>query len=275
MSEVRVAFVVHSGRPEAQRLAASTSAWLSSEGHRVVEVEAGPCRGPVDLVVSIGGDGTMLRAVNYAMAHGAAVLGVNMGRLGYLTPVEPEGLQQALAGFLKGELEVEERMTLEVSLRRAGSEGAEILGGTALNDAVLERSGTGHTVRIRAEVNGQPFLTYACDGMIVATPTGSTAYSFSAGGPIVWPLMEAILVTPVSPHMLFDRTLVLTGSEEVVLELLDERPADLRVDGAFLATLGPGDSVTCRASQMRARLVPGSASEFHSVAREKFGLMDR
>ncbi|MGH9103830.1 MAG: NAD(+)/NADH kinase [Acidimicrobiales bacterium] len=270
-----VVLMVHPGRSDARALAGESAQWLRSMGQQALLGEGPLPEQGVDLIVSLGGDGTMLRAVGLALPLGVPVLGVNLGRLGYLTAVEPEGLQAALRQFLASEHEIEERMTLEARLEpadpRAPGEPARL----GLNEVVLERAESGHTIRVDASIGGRPFLTYSCDGMIVATPTGSTAYNLSARGPVVSPLLEVTLLTPVSPHMLFDRTLVLGPHEEVRLELAEDKPANVLMDGVRLAVLEPGDAVVCRAGSVKARLVRPRVPDFHAIVRAKFGLSDR
>lgn len=273
--------VVHTARPEAVDLAARAAAWLTGRGHRVLvpEADAGATgieawdglAGEVDMAVSFGGDGTMLRAVDLLAVHDVPVLGVNVGHLGYLTEVEPDHLEIALERVLAGDYAIEERMMLAVTVQRSGATAVEL----ALNEAVVEKVSAGHTVRLAVEVNGRFFTTYAADGMIVATPTGSTAYSLSARGPIVSPRHRALLLTPVAPHMLFDRTLVLDATETLCLTVLPARPAWLSVDGRDLGELAPGDSVACTASEHAARLVTFGGRDFHQILKAKFGLADR
>lgn len=274
-----VAFVVHPERPAAEEAAAAAEQWLVGLGHRAVRVSdaaAGELTedgSDIDLAVSLGGDGTMLRTVALASAKGVPVLGVNLGRLGYLTEVEPAGLRGALERFLAGEYEVEERMTLEVEIAKAG--GGEPRVCPALNEAVVEKTVPGHTVRVGAAIAGRPFVTYAADGLLVATPTGSTAYNLSARGPILSPHLRAVVVTPVSPHMLFDRPLVLDPTESLRLEVLEPRPAVLVLDGQSVGILEPGDAITCREGRTPARLVTFGARDFHAILRARFGLADR
>jgi NAD+ kinase len=144
-----------------------------------------------------------------------------------------------------------------------------------LNEAVLEKRETGHTVRMLVRIDGEAFTTYAADAMIVATPTGSTAYSMSARGPIVSPAHRAMLVTPVSPHMLFDRTLVLDPNELVEIELLGHRTADLSIDGRRVANLAEGDAIRCRPAREPVRLIRFGSRRFHQILKAKFGLADR
>jgi NAD+ kinase len=286
-----VAFVTHPERPEAVALAGRMGTWLRDRGHQVraTEGHAQPLvtdtgtEDDIDLAVSFGGDGTMLRAVELASPAGVPVLGVNLGHLGYLTEVEPAGLQAALERFLAGDYGVEERMTLQVVVY-GGASAADVEEGrasptqslVALNEMVVEKKvPPGHTVRLAASIADRPFITYVADGILVATPTGSTAYNLSARGPIVSPHLRALIVTPVSPHMLFDRPLVLGPSETVRLELLSGGPAVLVVDGSCLELLEPGDAVVCRAGPHPARLVTFGRRDFHSILKAKFNLTDR
>jgi len=145
----------------------------------------------------------------------------------------------------------------------------------ALNEAVLEKLHTGRLARLEVEINGTFFTTYAADGVIVATPTGSTAYSFSARGPIVSPRMRCLLLTPVSPHMLFDRSLVLDAEESVRFVVSDDRAVTLTADGLERGELAAGDTVTCTAAPLPARIVTFGRRDFHQILKAKFGLADR
>jgi NAD+ kinase len=226
----------------------------------------------LDLAISLGGDGTMLRTVDLAYECGAAVLGVNVGQMGYLTEVEPEEIDDALSRLIAGEFEVEERMVLEVVVQsKGGTEGRW----WALNEAVLEKRGSGRLVRLEVWINGAFFTTYAADGVIIATPTGSTAYSFSARGPIVSPRHRCLLLTPVSPHMLFDRSLVLDDEEELRFVITDERSALLTLDGREIGPLDAGETVTCTAGAKPARIISFGPRDFHQILKTKFGLEDR
>jgi NAD+ kinase len=271
-----IAFYPHPLRPEASTLAERTSAWLAEQGHK--PVLAGGGDGPAsvegaDLLVSLGGDGTLLRSVDVALAGAVPVLGVNVGRLGYLTQVEPDDLEEALTRFLAGSYEVEERMTLSVTV--TGADGAELARRTALNEASVEKTVPGHTVRVSTSIDGRPFVTYAADGLLVSTPTGSTAYNLSARGPVLSPRLRAIVVTPVSPHMLFDRPLVLDPTERLRLEVLEPRAAVLVVDGVTVRDLDPGTVVDCHEGEQPARLVSFGWRDFHAILRAKFRLADR
>ena len=282
----RVGIVAHHERDEARRLARSLSEWLADRGHTswVPHVDARSSAlddlasidplGSADVVVSIGGDGTVLRAIELLDGAETPIIAVNLGSLAYLTEVEPHAVTSALERFFAGDCRTEERMLLDVALLRAGS-GVPDSTWRALNEAVIEKEESGHTVRLLVNIDGEPFTSYAADGMIVATPTGSTAYSLSARGPVISPMLHALLLTPVSPHQLFDRSLVLTPDEAVGIELAGHRTAALTVDGRRVATLGSGDLVRCQRSTARAHFVCFGKRRFHEVLRAKFGLADR
>ena len=227
-----------------------------------------------DLAVSLGGDGTMLRTVGLALSSDVPVLGVNLGHLGYLTELEPSLLRSGLERFLAGDYEIEERMTLRVRLERTPGHAQACVEYVALNEAVVEKLLPGHTVRLAASIAGKPFVTYAADGLLVATPTGTTAYNLSARGPIASPKLNALVVTPISPHMLFDRTLVLDPSEQLQLQVAGPRSGVLVIDGMSAGRVRPGDTVLCEAGSYRALLVRFSKHSFHSVLRERFHLAD-
>ena len=298
-----VGFVIHHERPQAAELARDATAWLAERDHevRLPLRDAGVAGIPdhgcpddtfargLDLAVSIGGDGTMLRTVDLVAAEGVPVVGVNVGQLGYLTEIEPAGMRMALKRFLAGSYDLEERMLLRITVDAPTFEaGAEPDAGqpaplrssdgrsfVALNEAVLEKTPMGHTVRLGVSIDGETFTPYAADGLIVATPTGSTAYAFSARGPIVEPTHRCLLMTPVSPHMLFDRSLVLAPSARVRIEVAGDRPATLSVDGHNLGTLHRGDAVTCTAAPQSARFVAFGPRDFLRILKAKFGLSDR
>lgn len=265
-----IALLPHPARAQAIGLADDAARWLDERGHEVRRAD--DSLDGLDLAVSLGGDGTMLYAVQHVCGQGVPVLGVNVGTLGYLTTVEPAHLFDALERFLGGDYLVEDRMMLSVSVRRRNGDTIEA---TALNECVLEKTTSGHTVNVAISINDRPFMTAAADGMIVSTPTGSTAYNFSARGPIVSPLHRAIVLTPVSPHMLFDRALVLDPNETVELEVLENRAAIIVVDGRNLGTLEPGDHIRVCEAKHDAHFVTLDGRDFHQVLKAKFKLTDR
>lgn len=282
-----VGVILHHERAHAAELALDAVGWLEDRGHeaRLPVQDAGLVGRPdlgaaeatfargLDVAVSLGGDGTMLRTVALVAREGVPVIGVNVGQLGYLSEVEPPGMRMALKRFLAGSYEVEERMMLEMTVEAEAYEGGSPH--LALNEAVLEKTPMGHTVRLGVSVDGETFTPYAADGLIVATPTGSTAYAFSARGPIVEPTHRCLLMTPVSPHMLFDRSLVFDPSALLRIEVQGHRPATLSADGRNLGTLREGDAVTCTAADVAARFVTFGPRDFLRILKSKFGLSDR
>jgi NAD+ kinase len=284
-----VGLLVHHTHPEATQLARDAAQWLQEHGHevRLPEDDAAvtglddlQCGDDLftkdlDLAVSLGGDGTMLRTVDLVGDDDVPVLGVNLGHLGYLTEVEPPNLHHALSRFLAGDHQLELRLRMAVEVQPAGKGSVAAGLRPALNEAVLGKTPTGQMTRVLVTVDGEPFTTYSADGIIVATPTGSTAYAWSAGGPLVDPSHAALLLTPVAAHMLFDRSLVLPPTACVRLEVVDDRPADLSVDGRSLGTLGDGDAVVCTTATHPARLVTFGPRSFLGILKTKFGLGSR
>ena len=273
----RIALVVHPERERAHELARAARIWWESRGHHVIEDASVGGPDPhlvdheLDLVVSLGGDGTMLRTVQLATAHGIPVLGVNLGMLGYLTQVEPTLLEAAFERLVRGEYTIEERMTLDVTWQGAG--GSRHL--SALNDAVVEKDAQGHTIRLQLRIGGEDFLTYVADGFLVSTPSGSTAYNLSLRGPILSPRLGALVLTPISPHQLFDRSLVLEPTEKVELEMLPERSGVLVVDGLVNIPVVPGDVIAIQAGASPARVISFGSGDFYGILRSKFNLSDR
>jgi NAD+ kinase len=286
---ISVVIVAHHGRADAWSLARTTATWLRQRGHLVWmptedansfgldQLAADTPLGEADLVLCLGGDGTMLRAVHLLDGAGVPLLGVNLGRLGYLTEVEAEHITEALerfeAGSQLGLWKLDERMMLDVVV--TGADGAGGGSWRALNEAVVEKRDSGHTVNLLVRIDREPFTSYVADGLIVSTPTGSTAYSLSARGPIVSPKHRALLVTPVAPHTLFDRSLVLDPNETVELEVLGDRDASVVVDGRPVFDLTAGGKVRCAPSEATACFVRFGAHHYHQVLKAKFGLTDR
>lgn len=283
-----VGLIVHENRPEAAALARQAAAWLAAHGHEVrlpkddaeavglLELSCDPddLAAGLDLVLTLGGDGTILRAVRLVSRAGVPILGVNLGRLGYLADLEPEVLEEALERFLAGDYAIEERMMVAATVERAGGPPSVAAGEMwALNEVVVERPAAGHTVRVAVSVDGRFWTNYAADGLIVATPTGSTAYAFSAGGPVVSPNVRALLMTPVSAHLSFARSLVVDAGDPVRVEVTD-RPALLVVDGREMGLLDRGDAVVCTEAPARARFVALGARDFYGVIKAKFGVAD-
>lgn len=275
--------VIHQHRPEVRDLAKLAIDWCGSEiepilpqddaelvGRPDLAVDEGDFGPGLDACLSIGGDGTMLRATSLVASHGVPLLGVNAGHLGYLTQVDPSQMQEALDQWIAGKLRIERRMMVEVW----ADDGATWVG-RALNEAVVDRSESGRAVEVTVSIGGQEFITHLADGLIVATPTGSTAYSLSAGGPIVEPDFRTLLLTPIAAHTVFNRPMVLSPDTEIELTIEGHRSAVVSLDGRQSLELAPGSSVRCRSSEVDAKFLVRGDRDFHHVLKEKFGLTDR
>ncbi len=275
-----VGLVVHPGREAAVRAAAELADWCRREGLATRALE-GPDIGAdetagddafpdaLDLVVSVGGDGTLLRAAFMGNRAGASVLGVKVGRLGFLTEVDPEEAPALLRTWMAGGGRIDERMALVAEAEGAGWSEPQ----WALNEVIVEKRARHRVVRLAATVNDDHVTTFSADGVIVASPTGSTAYSFSARGPIVSPRLPCLVLTPVSAHMVFDRAIVLAPDEQVTLEVREDEPAQLSADGRPGLELPVGARVRVRRSDRPARLLRRPMTEsFYSLLRRKFSL---
>lgn len=283
---VNIILVAHHTRPEAADLIRSAHTWLDKHGHNLwmppedakvhglSDISSDRSAQDADLLVSLGGDGTILRSVEMLNGAPVPILGVNMGTLGYLTEIEPQEflprLQQWTERNEETSIIIDERMMLSIKLTRAND--GQVSVWRALNEAVIERQQSGHTVWLDVTINNELFARYSADGVIVATPTGSTAYSMSARGPVVSPRHRAMLLTPVSPHMLFDRSLVLGPTEMLSMQVVGTRPAELAVDGRQVASLEQGDRVSYEADTCTANFLRFKQPQFHQIVRAKFGL---
>ena len=220
-----------------------------------------------DLLVSLGGDGTMLRAMRLADGEGTSVLGVNLGKLGFLAEVDVPELPSALSAIDEHEFTLEPRLAIDAAI------GTEAF--TAFNDVAVVRVPGNGAAAVAVGVAGQPFVSYAADALVVATPTGSTAYSFSAGGPIVSPAVEALLVTPASPHSAYNRGLVLSVPDPVTLDILPPSgQLAVEVDGQVTAHVGPGDRIDIRSRPGAARVVRLGHTTFYQRARRRLRITD-
>jgi NAD+ kinase len=186
----------------------------------VTAVAAGPGAAEgAELVIVLGGDGSLLRAAEIARPAGAPLIGVNLGHIGFLAEAEAEGLAETVDRLVERKYRVEERMTIDVIARQNGT---EIASTWALNEATVEKSARERMIELIIEVDGRPLSRWGCDGVVCATPTGSTAYAFSAGGPVVWPEVEALLMVPISAHALFARPMVVSPKSVLAVELVYE-----------------------------------------------------
>lgn len=221
-----------------------------------------------DLVIAIGGDGTILYASRLVRQAGTPILGVNKGRLGFLADVTPDEMIASVEHVLRGDYSTDSRLLLEARLQR--DSGGETVA-YALNDVVLQRRETGRMVDFETRVAGRYVNTHSGDGLIVATPTGSTAYALSCGGPIIEPQLDVIVVVPVCPHTLTDRPIVVSANQsiEVVLLQRDNTRAEITVDGFSLGDIKPNDKLLISAAKNRVTLVHPPSYDFYGILRSK------
>lgn len=221
-----------------------------------------------DLVIAIGGDGTMLYASRAAREFGTPILGINRGRLGFLADVTPDQMITSVEHVLKGDYSTDSRLMLEARLLRG--DGSEELA-FALNDVVLTRRETGRMVDFETRVDGKYVNTHSGDGLIIATPTGSTAYALSCGGPIIEPQLDAIALVPICPHTLTDRPVVIAADQAVEVSLLqrDDTKAEITVDGFSMGSIKPDDKLQISAANMRVTLVHPPGYDFYEILRSK------
>jgi NAD+ kinase len=285
----RVLLLAHPGRPEAHDVAAQLVDALT--GHEIqvrllpgeataLGIEAsevvvlagdGDPSADCELVVVIGGDGTILRAAEVAHDSGTPILGVNLGHVGFLAEAEYEDVASTIEAIVERRYTWEERLTIDVSVFRDG----ELVAGTfALNEASVERASRERMLEVVVEVDGRPLSRFGCDGVVCATPTGSTAYNFSAGGPIVWPGVEALLMVPISAHALFARPLVVAPTSVLAVEVITKSEVGgvLWCDGRRTVDLPPGARIEVRRGARPVRLVRLQQAPFTDRLVAKFDL---
>ncbi|MDQ2800549.1 MAG: NAD(+)/NADH kinase [Armatimonadota bacterium] len=273
--------MANAGKPAALEVAASADAYLRSRGftvrlqNRVAEALGIPERGQpddavaaVDAVLVLGGDGTILATARLCAPMGTPMLPVHVGRFGFLTAVAPEGLTAALNALLEGRYSQEERMMLWGETRRAGELQDT---GLALNEIVVANGPLSRVLHLRTSIDGRFVTTYAADGIIVATPTGSTAYSLSAGGPLVHPSLQALLVTPICPHTLTSRALLVPPSAEVTV-IVERDPQDIvrvTIDGQLGFPLQAEDAIHIRCAPHQAKFLSVGGADFYDKLQDK------
>jgi NAD+ kinase len=292
LSDARHLLVVaHTGRPDSleagidvcrQLRAAGLTPVLAPDEHReflsaapdlapLAVLGAGVEKHELELVIVLGGDGTILRAAELARGCDAPLLGVNLGHVGFLAEAEREDLRATVERVLARDYVVEERMTISVRVKVD----AEVVYETwALNEASVEKASRERSLEVAIEVDGRPISTFGCDGVVMSTPTGSTAYSFSAGGPVVWPSVEALLMVPLSAHALFARPLVVGPESALAVELLRRTPGTgvLWADGRRTFDLPAAARVVVRRSPVPVRLARLTPGPFAERLVKKFGL---
>jgi NAD+ kinase len=286
VTERSVLVVAHTGRPEALEAATEAIGLFRKAGLtvRVLAAESGELALPddvdvvsgydgaqsSDLVIVLGGDGTILRGAEVARPSGTPVLGVNLGHIGFLAEAERDDLSYTVERVVAKDYHVEERMTVDVVVRL---DGQVVAHEWALNDASIEKASRQRMVELVAEVDGRPLSRWGCDGVVMATPTGSTAYAFSAGGPVVWPEVEAMLLVPISAHALFARPLVVAPTSELAVTVQPMTAgAVLWCDGRRRVDLAPNARVEVRRGQRPVRLARLHRSPFTDRLVAKFAL---
>jgi NAD+ kinase len=288
VTDREVLLVMHTGRVEARHTAEKAAAWFASGGVRlrVLADEApvldrscyervvppGPAAATgVELVFVLGGDGTLLRAAELARTADVPVLGVNLGRVGFLAEADTDQLEDVVAHAVNRQYRVEDRMTVDVTATTL--DGRLIAESWALNEASLEKSSRERILDVRIEVDHRPVSSFGCDGVLCATPTGSTAYAFSAGGPVVWPHVNALLIVPSNAHAMFARPLVVPPDSVVSVEVdPDGHPAVLCCDGRRMCDIPPGGRVEAVRGKKPVKLVRLGEGTFTERLVRKFEL---
>ena len=276
---MRIALVLHPTRESSAQIAGKVAAAAAERGFQVLiaEHEAhrvptatpdafGPAL-PADFIVAVGGDGTVLQAARIARSADLPILGVNAGNVGFLAEADPDRVGDALDALASGSYRISPRMTLSAEMPDGSS-------ADGLNDVVVEKVVSQHVVAIDVSVEGERLAEYRADAIIVATPTGSTAYTFSAGGPLVDPELDSLVMTAVAPHHLFGRAIVFGPGITLELTVSSDRPARVNVDGRAQADLSPGDVVKVSRGDQSVRLVRLSPGNFARTVKEKFHLHD-
>ncbi|MDZ7576719.1 MAG: NAD kinase [Candidatus Nanopelagicales bacterium] len=294
----RVMLVTHAGRPEAIRIARRMARALAASGigvqvpeHELAPLQAGeddvasqalasgdetlPCTGTdsavsCELVIVIGGDGTILRAAQYAVAESIPLLGVNLGHVGFLAEVESDDVEHLVSAVVDRSYRVEERLALKVNLLK----GADLKWSTwALNEASIEKASRKRMIDVVLEIDDRPLSRWGCDGVVVSSPTGSTAYAWSSGGPVVWPAVQALVVAPISAHALFARSLVVAPDSKVAVELLPASPEGvIWCDGRRHHDLEPGSRVEITRADDPLKFARLHEARFTDRLVAKFGL---
>lgn len=276
----QVALIAHAEKAEAVVLAKELVDWFSQQGVEIHMPEGDAhsldCKeyactfeklfNLVDLVVALGGDGTFLRAVRLLKGKEIPLIGVNLGEFGFLSEIQVSELYSSLAKVIEGNFDIEKRMMLDCEIQADGKRSQYL----ALNEVVVSKGIESKLVRLAVDINGKFFNRYACDGIIFATPTGSTAYSLSAGGPVVNPRTSMILMTPVCSHTLFGRTLILDKGEEAKIECCGGKTElSISIDGMKICHLESFDFVRICASTARVDMVRIDDYDFFSILKKK------
>jgi NAD+ kinase len=282
---MRFGFLLKRGKPEARDIAAELGAVLRDLGCRLVALEEDASALPgaevvgadqlgaaIDALAVLGGDGTFLYGAGLVADHGVPLFGVNLGSLGFMTQFGRSEAVAAIRDARRGQLPIEERMRLDVTIRLRDGAASEVR--SAVNDAVISQRSIARLLDLEAHLDGAPIATYKADGVIVSTPTGSTAYTLAAGGPILTPDLEAIVLTPICPHTLTNRPLVMRADSRLSVTNVSGSPVTLTIDGQWGRELQTGDSIEVRKTAHPLRIYRPSAS-FFTILRQKLSWGER
>jgi NAD+ kinase len=282
---MRFGFLLKRGKPEAAEIGAELAALLVHRGATVVVTDEDAGTFPrakavpperlgseIDVLVVLGGDGTFLHGASLVADHGVPLLGINLGSLGFMTHYSLDQARAAIEAASAGQLPIDERMRLRVGIRSVLGKETETR--TALNEAVITQRSIARLLDLEAQLDGSSIARYKADGLIVSTPTGSTAYNLAAGGPILTPDLEAIVLTPICPHTLTNRPVVMRGGARIVVTNVSGSPVTLTVDGQWSRELGPSDSIEVQKAERPLRTFrPPSA--FFAILRKKLSWGER
>jgi NAD+ kinase len=282
---MRFGFLLKRGKPEARELAGELGLVLARKGSTIVACEddasalagarvvsASALGASIDALVVLGGDGTFLYGAGLVSDYGVPLFGVNLGSMGFITHFAHDQAAAALEAASEGRIPVDERMRLSVTVR--SRDGVVLETRNAVNDAVISQPAMARLLDFEARLDGEIVTTYKGDGLILSTPTGSTAYNLAAGGPILTPDLEAIVLTPICPHTLTNRPLVIRGDSQMIVTNVSANGAQLTIDGQWGRPLGPGESIEVRKAQRPLRIYRGPGA-FFAILHDKLSWGER
>ncbi len=275
----RIGIIAKTGRPESANLIRSLIPWLEDRGHEVIlegtiASETGlpgksreEIPGLIDVLIVLGGDGTMLSAARLVAEKGIPLIGINLGGLGFITEVNPAGIYETLDDLLEDRCITEERMMIDVQVER---EERILTRHTVLNDVVITKGALARIIDLETQIDRTYVTTYKADGLIIATPTGSTAYNLSAGGPILHPSMNSFVITPICPHTLTNRPIVISCDSAIEISLIsDSEDVFLTLDGQVGLSIRKHDRILIRRSPHKTRLLIPCERDYFQILREK------
>ena len=283
---MKIALIVNTDKPKAVACAREIALLLSEKNAAVITLKKFAERGILndinnsevyetyeemfskcDTAVTVGGDGTIIHSAKYAADYDKPMIGVNVGRLGFAAEVEPDNIKDLLR-ILDGDYKVNKRMLLNVSVKHKNGESESFL---AVNDATVARGSLSRIIDVSVSLDNSPISEYHADGILFSTPTGSTAYALSAGGPVIYPEMECVLLTPICPHSLISRSVVFDGDSvlNTTVKIRDNTPAVLSIDGEINIEINPSDVITIKKSEKHLKLIKLYNRNFYQLLNEK------